>query len=168
MKTLSIIRHAKAEAREGYSSDFDRPLTERGRRDAQSLGTILRTIVPELGWVLCSPAIRARQTIEEAVKSFDYRGPVIWQARIYEASPETLLALLGEIPTTIDHAAIAGHNPELEMLIAGLVSGTPPHLNIDLATGAVAHIKLDIFQWDQIRWGCGQLRSLLVPKAFRK
>ena len=34
MKTLTIVRHAKAERPEGYAEDADRPLTDRGLRDA--------------------------------------------------------------------------------------------------------------------------------------
>ena len=64
MKTLSIVRHAKAERPEGYPSDFVRPLTPRGHKDATRLGALLAGLEPKVDCILSSPATRAAQTTD--------------------------------------------------------------------------------------------------------
>jgi phosphohistidine phosphatase SixA len=52
--------------------------------------------------------------------------------------------------------------------VAGLAAGAATHLNFNLPTAAIAHLELEIFWWNQIRWGSGQLILLLPPKLLRK
>ncbi len=58
---VAVLRHAKATHEPGYS-DFNRPLTRRGQRDAAAVGRFLRTqgIVPDI--VLCSSSSRTSET----------------------------------------------------------------------------------------------------------
>ncbi len=167
MKQLSILRHAKAESPDSAAVDFERKLTERGQHDAQRIGKILKHMKPPVEWVLSSPADRALETTNLVLSILDEKPYVNWQQGIYEASPGTLLHLLSGIPDGIEHALIVGHNPGLEELVAGLCNGVAAHPTITLATATLAHLELDIFSWDQIRWGCGSLQLLVTPKVLR-
>src|SRR5262245_40716792 len=124
MKTLTIIRHAKTERPEGYASDFERPLTERGRKDAARLADVLARLEPPVDWLISSPALRTRQTTEILIADGDTNN-LQWEPAVYEASAETLLDLLGKVPQDIQHVVIVGHNPGMEELVAGLVAGAP-------------------------------------------
>lgn len=168
MKTLSILRHAKAQASDDKIADIERVLTERGQKDARMVAKVLGLFDVAVEWIISSPAARARQTTEATVAVLDFTGPLIWQEKVYEATPETLLALLTEIPSGIEHALLVGHNPGLESLVAGLCNGGPTHLHLHMTPATLAMIELEIFSWDQIRWGCGQLHLLLPPKVLRK
>lgn len=168
MKTLSILRHAKAQPSEERLVDFERILTERGVKDTRLVAKVLEQSDTPVEWVISSPAARARQTTEITIAVLDFKRPLLWQEKIYEATPETLLTLLTEIPSGIEHALLVGHNPGLEFLVAGLCNGGPTHLHLHLAPATLAMIELEIFSWDQIRWGCGHLHLLLPPKVLRK
>ncbi|MFZ4659693.1 MAG: SixA phosphatase family protein [Caldilineaceae bacterium] len=168
MKTLSIIRHAKAVAPEEAPNDFERPLTKRGQKDAIQLGQILAALSPEIDWLISSPAVRTRETTELITKTRTYTKPIQWAESAYLAEADQWLALLKQAPPEAQHIAIVGHNPGLSDLVAGLAAGAATHLNFNLPTAAIAHLELEIFWWNQIRWGCGQLILLLPPKLLRK
>lgn len=168
MKTLSIIRHAKAAAPDEYPADFDRPLTKRGQKDAAQLGRIMAALDPDVDWVISSPAVRARETTELLAKSLTYTKPIHWEESAYLAEAEQWLTLLKNAPPEAQHIAIVGHNPGISDLISGLVAGSATHLNFHLPTATIAQLELEIFWWNQIRWGCGRLILLLPPKPLRK
>ena len=73
MKTLFLIRHAKSSWDDPALSDKDRPLSDRGRRDAPKMGKRLakRDVKPDL--ILSSPARRALTTAEIIAKKLDYK-----------------------------------------------------------------------------------------------
>jgi phosphohistidine phosphatase len=168
MKSLTIVRHAKAERPEGYGTDFDRPITERGERDAVRMAALLGRLAPPVDWWLSSPAQRAHQTTERMVAECGFAGTVQWEAAIYEGSAETLLDLLATIPQEVEHAVVVGHNPGMADLVSGLVAGAPSRLNLQMPTAALAHVGLEIFLWNQIRWGSGQLALFVTPKSLKK
>ena len=73
MKTLFLIRHAKSSWDDAALPDKERPLNDRGRRDAPKMGERLakRDVKPDL--ILSSPAVRALRTAEIIAKKLDYR-----------------------------------------------------------------------------------------------
>jgi phosphohistidine phosphatase len=168
MKSLTLIRHGKAERPEGYPLDFDRPLTDRGHKDASRISAVLAEIEPSVDLLVSSPTARTRQTAERIAHALPYAKPVIWEERIYEASAEELLAVLSNTPQDIQHLLLVGHNPGMEELATGLMAGTTTSPNVHMPTAALAHLQLEIFWWNQIRWGCGQLHLLVTPKVLRK
>lgn len=168
MKNLTIIRHAKAERPEGFATDFDRPLTERGERDAARIATPLGRLAPPVDWWLSSPAQRTRQTTDRMAAEIGYTHTIQWEPAIYEATAETLLDLLATIPQEVAHAVLVGHNPGVADLVCGLAAGVPSRLNLHMPTAGLAHLSLEIFWWNQIRWGAGRLDLLLTPKSLKK
>jgi len=168
MKKLTIIRHAKAVDAAPAIADFDRPLTKRGLKDAERIGKLLAELTPTVDWVLSSPARRTRETTTAVVDSLGYNGRIQWADSAYLAEAESWLHLLGHVPPEIEHVTIIGHNPGVADLVAGLTAGSAPRLNLAFPTAALAHLELEIFWWNQIRWGCGQLHLLLTPRALRK
>jgi phosphohistidine phosphatase len=168
MKTLTIVRHAKAERLEGYATDFERPLTERGLKDSQRIGEVIARLDPPMDWLFSSPAARTRQTAERIAHTCDYTNKIQWAPEIYEASADTLLALLAKAPQDIQHIVLIGHNPGVADLTSGLLAGAPGRLSIHMPTAALAHLHLEVFWWNQIRWGCGVLKQLVTPKILKK
>jgi phosphohistidine phosphatase len=167
MKYLSIFRHAKAERAEDFAVDFERPLTSRGQKDTRHMAAILAGFEPPIDWLLSSPAQRTRDTTTIVTELLNYQRAVAWQDAIYEADAETLLALLTQVPIEMEHVLIVGHNPGMGELVSGLAAGAPSRLGINMPTAGLAHLTLEIFGWNQIRWGCGTLHCLLRPKLVR-
>ncbi|KAA5827188.1 histidine phosphatase family protein [Saccharopolyspora hirsuta] len=122
-RKLVLIRHAKS-AWPDDVDDFDRPLADRGRRDAPALGRWLRKHAAAIELVLCSPAVRARHTWELAGPEIPAEPVLKHDHRIYAASARELLSVVHEIPPAVMTAAMIGHNPGLEDLI-NLLTGEP-------------------------------------------
>lgn len=167
MKYLSILRHAKAENAENYQLDIERPLTTRGHKDAYLMAELLAQWEPEVDWVISSPAQRTRETAVAFTNVLKYKRGIVWQDDIYEAEAETLIKVLSQVPVDMEHILIIGHNPGMEELISGLAAGAPTRMGISLPTAGLAHLTLEIFGWNQIRWGCGTLEFMLRPKFVR-
>jgi len=168
MRSLTAVRHAKAADPADYDDDFDRPLTERGERDAAHIGALLHGLRPPIDWWIVSTAVRALTTGTILRAQCDEEGELHVVRDAYLATSDTLLSLLAMAPADARHVAIVAHNPGLEELVAGLTAGDARHFNFRLATAAFAHIELEIPRWDQIRWGSGQLRYLVAPKLLKK
>ncbi len=173
MKWLTLVRHAKAEDATLWADDFARPLTERGQKDARHAARVVATLEPRVDWWVTSPALRALQTADVLFHEGQPGGVESVTAlqqdeTIYEAAPEALLALVRQTPPAMEHLLLVGHNPGLEALTAGLCSGGAPSLNFRLPTAAIAHLELQVAHWEQVRWGCGELRVLMTPKVMKK
>ncbi len=166
MKQLTIVRHAKAEPYEEYASDFDRPLAPKGLKQIPRIARVLAQLKTPPDWIISSPAIRARQTAELLAQELDFPERILWEEAIYEASAPTLHRILQQTPDTVTHVLMVGHNPGMERLVAGLCSGNQL-MNLRLSTAGTAHLRLEIFQWQQLRWGSGELRLLLRPGVLK-
>jgi len=167
MKHLSILRHAKAQTFEESPTDFERSLTQRGVKDAHHIGQILADIEPAVDWVVSSPAQRTRETAAAVVGVLGFTRGVVWQDGIYEGSADGLLNVLAQVPPEMGHVLLIGHNPGVEELVSGLTAGSPTRLGISMLPAGLAHLTLEIFGWNKIRWGCGTLHALLHPKRVR-
>src|SRR5215469_900221 len=119
MKTLYLLRHAKSSWKDPGLDDLDRPLNKRGRETAKTMAAYLRRskIAPDL--VLCSTAVRARQTLEPIAKAIK-PGSVAFESRIYEVAQPELLKYLRGLPEPVECALIIGHNPGLHDLALAL------------------------------------------------
>lgn len=168
MKLLTIVRHAKTKEAAPTLRDFDRELTERGYKDAQAIGAFLHRLEPAVDWVTSSTAARARATTEQLTAGLQLPDAPQWRDDLYGADGPTLLAALSESPPRAEHVAVVAHNPGLESLAAGLCATAPARVYLSLSPAGIAHLSLDITQWDQLRLGCGYLEFLLQPKQMRQ
>ena len=142
MKTLFLLRHAKASGTDESTPDFARPLKRRGKRAATAVGQYLKTkiTVPEL--LLCSTAVRARDTVEILLKAAKWTTEVRYDQRIYEASGLRLAEVICQIDNDRKVAMLVGHNPGLEELLLLLTSATE-----EVPTAAVAKVVLKTTKW---------------------
>lgn len=159
MKTLFLLRHAKAENAAGGSRDFDRALNDRGRAEAQAIGRFLKKQNLNFEPVLSSPALRARETTELVLAAAGLDVDVRLDQRIYEASSQELLTLLLKMEQETSVLVLVGHNPALEDLIRTL-TGRAEHMS----PGTLAQINFDVEQWQSVRENSGTLELLVKPK----
>jgi phosphohistidine phosphatase len=146
MKTLFLVRHAKSSRDDPTLPDKDRPLNERGMRDASRVGEQLakRGAKPDL--ILSSSARRALTTAETVARKLDYRRKdIVVEDRLYAATPDDLLAILHKLDDKAKRVMLFGHNPELTEL-AHRLSGEIT----DMATCAVAEFAFDIKSWSNV------------------
>lgn len=136
MRTLVVLRHAKAVAPDGLA-DPDRPLAERGRRDAPAVGRWLREHVPGIEAVVCSPALRTVQTWQLVAAELGAAPDVRLEPKIYDASVRDLLDVVWRLPDDEATVLLVGHNPGLTGLVHEL-TGTW----VELRTSSVAVLRL--------------------------
>jgi phosphohistidine phosphatase len=119
-RRIVLFRHAKADWPQ--VSDHERPLAERGRKDAPVAGRKLADSGIDLDLALCSTSARTRETWKLAVHELPHRPRTVYEERLYEASPGELIAVLNETPDDVRSAVLVGHNPGIKGL-ADILSG---------------------------------------------
>ena len=87
MKTLLIIRHAKSSWDDFSIKDFDRPLNERGKKDAPMMAKRLLKKNISIDTFISSPAKRARKTAEAFVKEYKEKDQLFFFDELYLAGP---------------------------------------------------------------------------------
>ena len=160
MPYLTLVRHAKSAWDYPELSDFERPLNERGRRDAPRMA--LRAVaLPPVSRIISSPAKRALTTarIFAEVLGINFDAIQI-EPRLYDASRKTLLTVVNDIEQSAAHVMLFGHNPGFSELAHTL--GNCPF--DELPTGAIAHFKLDVNSYADIGPSSATLLEYLFPK----
>ena len=160
-RTLYLLRHAKSSWKDVSLSDFERPLKRRGRNGAKLIGERLRSEKLAGALVLCSPAVRTRETLEIVKTHSGLRADERFEQRIYEASLRDLVQVVSEIPDDKPLAMMIGHNPGFEEMLAFL-TGQPRRM----PTGALAKIELGIESWKDMRPGTGYLELFVTPTGL--
>ena len=114
MLTLSLLRHAKSSWDNPGAKDFDRPLAKRGETAAPRMGAFMAKhgIAPEL--ILCSPAVRARQTLDLVLPHLAGTPTVEYEEAFYLAAPSVLLGRVRKIGAKVHHVMIVGHDPGMQ------------------------------------------------------
>jgi phosphohistidine phosphatase len=110
--------------------------------------------------LICSPAVRTRETAELVLKSSKLRVEERWDERIYEASLRDLLQVVSEIPDDKKVVILIGHNPGFEELLAFLTGES-----LRMPTAALAKIKLEV-SWKDVEAKSGKLDWFVTPKAL--
>ncbi|MBY6367846.1 SixA phosphatase family protein [Rhodococcoides corynebacterioides] len=106
MRTLILMRHGKSSYPDGVD-DHDRPLDERGRRQAAAAGDWIRAHVGDVEAVICSTATRTRETLERTGIEADAR----FESAIYGGSPEEILAEIAQVDPEVRVLLVVGHAP---------------------------------------------------------
>ncbi len=164
MKTIYVVRHAKAGLGGAHTGDFDRKLDEVGLKAAHFMAELLeeKGVVPEL--VLASPAQRALSTAGIFCDILGYpKERLETRMEIYEGGAGRLLTILQEIADTSKTVMLFGHNPTMTSFSNLLSEG-----DIDsLATCGVVRIDLDLEMWREVRPGSGKLVWYEFPKKHQ-
>ena len=113
MRSLLLLRHATAEATRPGRPDRDRQLTPDGEREAAAVGDHLRAGGTRPDLVLCSPAVRARQTAD----ALRLDAPVVVADPLYEAGTGDLLDLLRALDDGVEQVLVVAHAPGLPALV---------------------------------------------------
>ena len=144
VKTLFLVRHAKASPGDPALPDRDRPLNERGLREVATMGQRLaqRGIKPDV--LLSSPAARALTTAEHLAKALGIRRKdIVVIERLYNALPGDLLGVIQGLGAEHGRAMLVGHNPGLTELASRFASEIT-----NLPTCAIAEFTFAAATWD--------------------
>lgn len=170
MLRLLLLRHAKSDWSTGGRGDFDRPLSERGRVAAARMGAHIasRKLVPAA--ILCSPALRARETLALLLPYFSREMDVKLIQDLYDSSEGDYCRLINELGHGDGPLMVIGHNPAIqETAIALTGEGNlelAEEINLKYPTGALAVIDFDAAKWLDIARSSGRLAAFFRPKTL--
>ena len=169
MPTLVVLRHAKSAWPPGVA-DQDRPLNDRGRRDAPAAGTWLSEELPEVpGLAVVSPARRTQQTWGLVAPELRGDVPVRLDPDVYAATGAGLLGVVRGLPPQISTAVLVGHNPGCEDLADSLAGpGSDPGalaaMAVKYPTAGIAVLRLTV-PWAAATPGSAALTRFVVPRG---
>lgn len=178
MKQLVLLRHAKSAWGDLDLDDHARPLNKRGKMAAPVMGRWLNEagLVPDI--VICSDAVRTRETLALVLPEFDGEKPeLVIDEQLYLAPPETILKLVKTHGGTANRVMVIAHNPGLHALALRLAgsdrSGAGPTstsqaanlkaLAMKFPTAAVAAFDLGHLRFGDVLVGQGTLVHFKTP-----
>lgn len=166
-RTLVLVRHGKS-SWELDVDDHERPLSARGRRDAEAIGRWLseQSLRPDL--VLCSTAIRTKQTWEYAMTGGAKAGELQYRREIYHAWVPELLTLIRSVPDEIQTLLVLGHAPGIPDFVEHVCIRTqsPDWAQMDskFPTSALAVVNVP-GPWRELGKARAALESFVVARG---
>lgn len=171
MLTLSLLRHGQSAPDDAVTDDHERPLSSGGRTDAEAIGAYLAAHGPRPDLVLCSSAVRARQTLAIVLAQLGEPAvEVIVKEGLYLASATAMLAAVRQTAGRLGSLLLVGHNPGMHALALEL---TGSGLRRDIAamamkfpTCGLAVLTFATGDWTELRPASGQLVKFVPPGAL--
>ncbi len=161
MKTLYLCRHAKSSWADLGMEDFDRPLNDRGLRNAPHMAQTFKERGEPVDLIVSSPANRALTTAQFFAKNLRLPAERFLQNKvIYHAERSTLMRVVQELPDSAQRAMLFGHNPGFSELVQHLCDGGVG----DLPTCGLVRIDLPVNEWQLASRDLGTLVWFDYPK----
>lgn len=163
MKKLYITRHAKSSWVDFTKADFDRPLNDRGNRDAPDMAKRLIKRKVEIDAFISSPAVRAKKTCKYFCQEFKAdTDKIIFIEKLYHASVQTFYDTIHALDNKYKHVAIFSHNPG----ITDFVNTLCENVRVDnMPTCGVFAVELNIKDWKDFKEKVNQYIFFDYPKA---
>lgn len=167
MRTLMLLRHAKAVPADGKIRDRDRPLASRGKKDAPKIGAYMSRHGLAPAGVLVSPAKRTQETWELVAPALGRRIEPIYEERLYDASAKTIMDVIRGLGSASPSLLVIGHNPGMHRLALDLMAtgdlDAREQLHENLPTSGLVTIEFPFEDWHKLHAHAGRLQHFLTP-----
>lgn len=162
MKILILVRHAKSDWGNPGLDDFDRPLNERGKKDAPVMAKRLKDKKIKVDALIASPAKRAARTAKIFAEEMEIKkDKIIFKDELYMAGEDSFFKVIENINNKISSAAVFSHNNGITDF-ANLLTET----RIDnMPTCGVFAIKILSESWKDFRNAKKEFWFFDYPKA---
>ncbi len=164
MKTLLILRHAKAVSKDLNLSDHDRPLDKLGENDALHMGKLMKDKDITPAFIISSTAVRAKTTAELVAKGCSYQGDIVLNQSLYEAKPKDYLLILNTLSDKYNSVLIVGHNPTVEDTIQMLTYSAGL---LTIPSCVLAHLSLPIERWSGLSKNNVEQHAVVLRKIIQ-
>jgi phosphohistidine phosphatase len=165
---LWLLRHAKSSWSDAGLPDEERPLASRGEHAAERMRNHIAAegIAPAL--VLCSSALRARQTLARVLPALGTDLEVRIEPGLYTFDADVLAARLRQVRADVPSVLLVGHNPAMQDLAMRIAAGGErlPDLTKKYPTAGLAEITFDRGSWDTLADRAGELVRFVVPREL--
>ena len=161
-KKVYVLRPAKSDWSHEGLSDFERPLNERGLRNAPFMADRFAEAGHQLDFILTSPANRAITTAGYFKRRLGLSDKQ-WdtERKIYEADSARLISIINRLDNTHNSVMIVGHNPGLSSLVQMLTGEW-----VVMSTCSIAEIEIPFDSWAMASEGTCNLLSFDFPKRY--
>ena len=148
MKSLLIVRHAKSSWDTALTEDLDRPLNDRGKRDAPDMAERLLKKKIKIDAFISSPARRARKTAEVFAGKFGLKKEdIIIADKLYLPSPDTFFEVIEKVGDNAGSIALFSHNPGVT-LFANLLTSV---YTDNIPTCGIFAVKAAVNGWKEFK-----------------
>lgn len=150
MKQLILVRHADSDWGNPALTDIKRPLNRCGSQSAPVMGQQLRCLGIRPQSIICSPALRARETASLLAAELGFaETEIVCDPRIYEAEVVDLMAVIRGLDEVLGQVLLVGHNPAISDLAALLGDAEPGPMVPCAAVGLICEAET----WWQVEGG---------------
>ena len=163
MKTVLLVRHAKSSWDDPLIVDFERPLNERGKKDAPIMAKRVKEKQPVVDTIISSPAKRARKTAKLFAEVFKYKEDRIqYKSELYHPDTEAFYQVIEQADNEHNCIAIFSHNPGITYFVNEL---TEVKID-DMPTCAVFALRVDCNKWKDFKKAKKKFFFFDYPKAM--
>lgn len=166
-KTICLMRHSEAvtQLSETITRDFDKPLTDNGIHQLEHVRHFFKThhFLPDL--IICSSAVRTRQTLEWIQEALGAGAEVIFDEDIYGIKADGLLQKLSDLPTKKSTVLIVGHNPAISDTVQTFLNLIKSHDTVSLELPAKPS-QLAIFRMRAATWQAITSEDVMLEAAY--
>ncbi len=169
MKTLYLLRHAKAEPGGRGDADIDRPLSARGREACADMGAYMKKKRYHPAFVLSSPSARTRETLERISEASCLTLEHRFIDKLYLAEAEEIAHYIRLVSDALDSVMVIGHNPGMHHAALVLSSSDDTRLRhaleLKYPTGTLCIMQFAAQHWSDISENGGELVDFTVPRT---
>jgi len=165
MKILTLIRHGKSSWDDPSLSDWERPLKDRGKKDALLIGYKLKeeNIIPDK--IISSSAKRAYDVAKRIAECIEYpESDIAITDDIYLAAMKQLTQIVQNLKDEWNHVFLFGHNP----YFTEFANKFGKKVISNLPTTGVYQITFDCDKWQNISKDNGKNTYFLTPKELKE
>jgi phosphohistidine phosphatase len=170
MHMLHLMRHAKSSWKDDVG-DHERQLNRRGRDAARRVARYLPAATGALDLVLCSSALRTRQTMELVLNDYPVQPRSVIEDELYAATPERLMDRLHRLAEDDTNVLLIGHNPGLHQLAITLSETGSPCFRA-LASGKFPTVARATFRirdrWSGLGGSRHELADYVTVESLRE
>ncbi len=163
MKTIILVRHAKSSWDDFSLKDEERPLTDRGKKNAPEMARrLLKKKVP-IDAILSSPAKRAKSTAEYFASEYEIpKKKIFLIPELYMATNEAFISTIRNAPEKANSIALFSHNNGITQFANTLSETKIDHM----PTCSVYAVKADISSWESFEPGKTEFYFFDYPKSL--
>ncbi len=163
MKTVYLVRHAKSSWDNMDLRDIERPLNERGLRDAPFMAKLMKAKGAKPDALIASPAVRALTTAMFFKEELAVAGQDVWiRDEIYEAFTTQITSLIQKLPEDLDTVMLFGHNPTFTGVANLFTKSYIPNM----PTCGVVRIDAEVSHWGEFNERTARVTEVSFPKEY--
>lgn len=162
-RELILIRHTKSSWADLNMHDFDRPLKKDRADDARNMASKLKDLKLQPDLIICSPALRTKQTAEYFCDKLKYDyDKIFFEERIYESSAEEYTQVIRETDSKIKTLILIGHNPSITDFANQFLENKIE----EVPTTGVVWLEFENTDWEIYKTTRCKLKYFLTPKTI--